>query len=390
MLKYLLVLISLFSSLTFAEPDIFANLETEIRLKVGSDAPKLSDVLWLKPEPAALFTDAEKIYLIEFWGTWCGPCVAAIPHLNELAKKYAGKVEIVGIAAREIGAHRGERLDSLNKFLSNPESPLQDYPIAYGSPSVRDRWLKASMAPGIPNAYLVKGSKIVWEGHPMQSEPVLVQILDGTWDVETFKKSALAEKVASVAYDRLKNALKTNGSLQQKLKWVQEYISRFENNRAARMKELVLLSQMGESHYRELLDKLQAVLDSTDLYTILFAVYTFNNNETLQPFAKVAVDRALQLMAEDAKAAKDMEGYAQYYFKDLVDVLIQSQDLSNAQKFVNQALMDISAAEEADPEMEALWNTKAQALQTAQQTCRDGVCEVPAQSLACDQALKPK
>ena len=24
--------------------------------------------------------------MLEFWGTWCGPCVAAIPHLNELAE----------------------------------------------------------------------------------------------------------------------------------------------------------------------------------------------------------------------------------------------------------------------------------------------------------------
>lgn len=40
---------------------------------------------------------AGKYYLIDFWGTWCVPCMAAMPHLQDLKKKYAGKLEILGI-----------------------------------------------------------------------------------------------------------------------------------------------------------------------------------------------------------------------------------------------------------------------------------------------------
>lgn len=38
------------------------------------------------------------IFLIDFWGTWCGPCIAAMPKLEKLVKKFEGKVVFVSYA----------------------------------------------------------------------------------------------------------------------------------------------------------------------------------------------------------------------------------------------------------------------------------------------------
>lgn len=66
------------------------------RLSVGDDAPTLKYSKWLQGAKPITAIDPNKTYVIEFWATWCGPCIAAMPHLSELSKKYAGKIEFIG------------------------------------------------------------------------------------------------------------------------------------------------------------------------------------------------------------------------------------------------------------------------------------------------------
>jgi thiol-disulfide isomerase/thioredoxin len=71
-------------------------------------APSSSDEI--KPLPALKLQDFDgksissdqfkgHIIVLDFWATWCGPCIAEIPSLNRLQEKYASKgVKVVGVA----------------------------------------------------------------------------------------------------------------------------------------------------------------------------------------------------------------------------------------------------------------------------------------------------
>ena len=64
-------------------------------LKVGSAAPELAIEHWLQDgngffKPVTKF-EKGKVYVVEFWATWCGPCIQSMPHLAEIQNKYRGQ-----------------------------------------------------------------------------------------------------------------------------------------------------------------------------------------------------------------------------------------------------------------------------------------------------------
>ena len=70
-------------------------------LKTGYAAPDFTFVA-LDGTSRKLSDLRGKVVLLDFWGTWCGPCVGAVPELVRLYAKYHARgFEILGIEARD-------------------------------------------------------------------------------------------------------------------------------------------------------------------------------------------------------------------------------------------------------------------------------------------------
>lgn len=66
---------------------------------VGKPAPALVVAGW-RGKPVTAADMAGKVVVIDVWATWCGPCIASIPHNNEMAEKYAKDgLLIVGVCS---------------------------------------------------------------------------------------------------------------------------------------------------------------------------------------------------------------------------------------------------------------------------------------------------
>ncbi len=67
-----------------------------------------------------------KVVVVDFWATWCGPCVAEMPNMKKLYEKYHGKgVEFLGVSLDQPKEDGG--LDALKKFVKEREIPWPQY-----------------------------------------------------------------------------------------------------------------------------------------------------------------------------------------------------------------------------------------------------------------------
>ncbi len=156
-------------------------------LNIGDPAPRLRVREWLKGGPAQGF-EKDKVYVVEFWATWCGPCRAVMPHLTALANEYKDSVTILGI---DILEEKTTSMEKIKAFVDSMGHRMDYHVAADDNNFMTTSWLYASGQRGIPTAYVVNQDGIVaWIGYPTRLDEVLPKILNRSWEI----KPALAKR----------------------------------------------------------------------------------------------------------------------------------------------------------------------------------------------------
>jgi thiol-disulfide isomerase/thioredoxin len=148
-------------------------------LSVGDPAPPWTVSNWLNG-PAVEKAEPGKVYVLEFWATWCGPCIKAMPHLTEMQAQHRDQgLVIIGMTGID---GRGNDLKKVTQFVERM-GPKLGYVIGFDSTGLTDQaYMLASGQQGIPCSFVIgRDGKVAYIGHPGLLDDVLPKVLAGTW-----------------------------------------------------------------------------------------------------------------------------------------------------------------------------------------------------------------
>ena len=98
------------------------------------------------------------VILLNFWATWCGPCIAEIPEFNDLYEKYNSKgFEILGVSI-------SDNFNQLKKFTNKIDV---DYKLLYSSTDLITEVVQQYGGfYSVPVSYLINRDGLVVRGYP--------------------------------------------------------------------------------------------------------------------------------------------------------------------------------------------------------------------------------
>lgn len=174
-------------------------------LTIGSKAPDLKIAEFMRGQPVSGF-EKGRVYVVEFWATWCGPCIMAFPHLAELQAKHADKVTVIGVNIWE-NSKGEEREQLIRDFVAEHDEMAYTVALEEGT-AMADTWMKPAGRNGIPSAFIVDGEgRIAWVGHPMSMDTALASIIGGDYDLGAARKALQDEQRMMAAYNAMRRAV---------------------------------------------------------------------------------------------------------------------------------------------------------------------------------------
>jgi thiol-disulfide isomerase/thioredoxin len=195
-----------------------AHAQIKLSRQVGEKSPDIAITNWVENAPADKNLN-NKFVVLEFWATWCGPCLAAVPHVNELRSAFKDNPNLLFLSMTD------ENVEKIQKTLKR---------VRFESAVVTDTnklthknfSSDGSGAVELPFAVMIDNNQIIqWvglpkhltkemlsnfiAGQPLVAKPEVTETSNSVSDMTKFVNQIKAEQ----GKNNIFNFQETNGSI---------------------------------------------------------------------------------------------------------------------------------------------------------------------------------
>lgn len=166
------------------------------QIKIGSHAPNIKITDWIKYSPlnASL---KDKFIIIDFWATWCAPCLASMDHMNKLVEENKTKDNLVFLAMSD------EKREKITPLLSRV--PFKAAVVTDTSRQTQNEY----EIDAIPECVIIDDKGVVqWKGNPTQLTNDIIQKILTRQKLEVPKGKEVQSDNNKKRYDSLMQVYK--------------------------------------------------------------------------------------------------------------------------------------------------------------------------------------
>lgn len=145
----------------------------------------LGNETWLTEKPERAVN--EHVLVLDFWATWCGPCIRASPLLDELQTRHAGDLLVLGMAGQAAGSRYPEDERAIRAFIAS-------HPVSYSHlHDAQKRVYRSLNITAIPHVLVISTDGVVrWQGNP--HDPAFRRAVDATVQADPLLAARRAQR----------------------------------------------------------------------------------------------------------------------------------------------------------------------------------------------------